>query len=396
MFHAVVFAIYVYVLSRLVLPLPWPLGWKLLAALILLPLTQYHLILRGAFGSLASPEIPFAALAALGGAFGAFILLAAFLLLKDVAALCLWGMHQAGLVAAVRLSTPGWSAGLCLAATLLAAVGVWQATRVPGVREVEVTLENLPPAMDGLTVAQLTDLHISRLFPAAWTRAVVARANALSPDLILITGDLIDGTVAARAQAVEPLRDLRAPLGVVAISGNHEYYSGHAAWMDKFRELGLRVLNNEHIAISRGDASLYVAGLTDTAAARFGDPLPDLRRALADIPPGATTILMAHRPGAAATAAAAGVALQLSGHTHGGQILGLDRITKAANGGFVSGLYRVGAMQLYVSNGTGLWNGLPIRLGVPPEITRIVLRAPRSFSTPLPPGGTRGSSRPVL
>jgi predicted MPP superfamily phosphohydrolase len=229
--------------------------------------------------------------------------------------------------------------------------------------------------MDGLTLVQLTDLHISRLFPEAWARAVVDRTNALAPDMILITGDLIDGTVDARKDDVEPLRDLHAPLGVLTITGNHEYYSGYGAWMDKYRELGLKLLSNDHVAVSRNGGTLYVAGITDAAAAGFADPLPDIHQALDGIPQGAPVILMAHRPGDAAAAADLGVGLQLSGHTHGGQIVGFHLLAKAANRGFVSGSYQVGKMMLYVSNGTGLWGGFPIRLGFPSEITYITLRA---------------------
>lgn len=380
MFFAVVFAISAYVLSRVIPPLPWAVGWKGAAVVVLLAIWQYHLILSQFFGSLASPEVPRAVIAGFGWAFGVLILLAVFVLFKDLATLGLWAARLLGGPASLRVSEPGWTAGICLAAAILSAIGVGQAMRVPGVRSIEVTLPGLPRAMDGLTVVQLTDLHISRLFPAPWARAVVKKTEALAPDLILITGDLIDGTVEARVADVEPLRGLRAPLGVLAITGNHEYYSGEAAWMARFGDLGFKVLANTHAAISRNGGTLYVAGLTDMAAARFADPMPDLTGTLAGIPAGAPVILMAHRPGGANAAAAAGVGLQLSGHTHGGQILGLHFITKAANDGFVSGMYQVGAMRLYVSNGTGLWSGFPIRLGLPSEITRITLRAPAETS----------------
>jgi predicted MPP superfamily phosphohydrolase len=161
----------------------------------------------------------------------------------------------------------------------------------------------------------------------------------------------------------------------LAIPGNHEYYSDYVAWMAAYRALGLTMLENGHVLIKRQDALLAVAGLTDRQAGAFGLPRPDLSAALEGIPAGTPVILLEHRPGDAPANARAGVALQLSGHTHGGQIRGLDLLTKRANNGFVSGLYQVGDMKLYVSNGTGLWNGLAIRLGRPSEITQIVLRA---------------------
>lgn len=381
MFHAVVLAIYLYVSARLLLPLKWPARCKWALALAGLPLAMHHLILRTFFGSLASPEVPFGVLVALGWAFGSLIVVAALLALADLAQAGLWLLARVRGGRGARILSSRRRAGLALGTLVLSAFGVWEAVRVPAVREIEIGLDKLPPSLDGLTLVQLTDLHLSRLFPSTWARAVVERANALSPDLILITGDLVDGVTADRAADVAPLRDLRAPLGVVAITGNHEYYSDHADWMAKFRELGLRVLENDHAAIATPGGVFYLAGLTDEAARRFGSRLPDLEQALQGIPADAPVILMAHRPGEAEQAAARGVALQLSGHTHGGQILGLNLVTRAANHGYVSGLYHVGGMRLYVSNGTGLWNGFPIRLGVPSEITRIVLRAPKPGAT---------------
>jgi predicted MPP superfamily phosphohydrolase len=247
---------------------------------------------------------------------------------------------------------------------------------VPDAREVEITLDRLPVELDGLRVVHLSDLHASRLLHGSWQRAVVEKANALDPDLILITGDLVDGTPAHRAADVAPLRGLKARLGVLAAPGNHEYYSGYEAWMAAFAKLGLRVLSNRHVVIKDRGRALVVAGTTDRGgAARFGLPGPDVGAALAGAPKGVPVLLMSHQPRDAAKNAEAGVDLQLSGHTHGGQIAGLHLIVRAANEGFVSGLYRVGAMWLYVSNGAGLWNGFPVRLGRPSEITSIVLRS---------------------
>ena len=161
----------------------------------------------------------------------------------------------------------------------------------------------------------------------------------------------------------------------MAIPGNHEYYSDFVAWNAAFERLGLRVLRNEHVVIESAGGTLVVAGTTDRNAERFGLPLPDIKQALAGAPKDVPVVLMAHQPKGADVNAAAKVDLQLSGHTHGGQIAGLHWIVQAANEGFVSGLYDVGAMQLYVSNGTGLWNGFPVRIGRPSEITQFTLRA---------------------
>ncbi|MER1968510.1 metallophosphoesterase [Castellaniella sp. GW247-6E4] len=368
-------AIWLYVLWRFVWPLPCGLASRIGLALVLLLISQHHQITRRYFGSMASPEIPQAALVGLGWAFGAVLLLAMLLLLRDV----IGGLVFLASPGAGRAVLGGGVLPQALGAlaVALSAIGVWQAVRVPAVKTLEMTLPGLPQAFDGYRIAQLTDLHISRLLPKAWAAAVVARTNALAPDLTVITGDLQDGTPAARAADVLPLGALHARDGVLAIPGNHEYYADYQRWMAALRELGLRMLENQHVILRRGDAALAIAGITDRQAGAFGQPKPDLQAALAGIPPGTATILLDHRPGNAPQAAQAGVALQLSGHTHGGQILGAHLLTQWANDGYVSGLYTVDGMTLYVSNGTGLWNGLPIRLGRPSEITLIVLRAAR-------------------
>jgi predicted MPP superfamily phosphohydrolase len=259
-------------------------------------------------------------------------------------------------------------------ATGLAAIGVNQAMRVPPLKDIEVGIQGLPPQFDGYTILQLTDLHISRLFPAAWARAVVERSNSLGVDLIAITGDLIDGTLAVRHADVEPLRDLSARDGVYVIPGNHEYYFGYRSWMDHYASLGMRLLENKHAVLDRDGGRLILAGVTDRAAHGGGHIAPDLAAALSGAPADTPIILLDHQPSNAQRAAALGVALQLSGHTHGGMVVGLDRLAARANAGYVSGRYQVGAMTLYVNNGTGLWPGFALRLGRPSELTRITLR----------------------
>lgn len=364
-------ALWLYAVLRFVWPLPVGPGVKIAAALILLLIAEYHMVTSRFFGSLASPELPQAVLIFLGWAFGAFLLLVMLLLVRDVAGVLLFVISR-------RVGTGLLAGGLPpliigAAAALLAAYGVWQAVKVPAVKTVELMLSGLPAAFDGYRVVQLTDLHASRLLPAPWVAAVVDKTNALEPDLIVITGDLQDGSPEARAPDVRPLRELKARDGVLAIPGNHEYYADYQRWMDALRALGLHMLENQHVRVAHRGAELAVAGITDRQAGAFGELRPDVDAALDGIPPGTTTILLSHRPVGARNNARAGIALQLSGHTHGGQILGPHLLTRWANEGFVSGLYQVGPMTLYVSNGTGLWNGLAIRLGRPSEITQFVL-----------------------
>lgn len=372
MFHIYLTVAYLYVLWRFVIPLPIGRGWRVLLAVVLLIISKYHLVLIAVYGTMFSPEVPRSIVLIAGWLFCAFVLVLVLTLLTDVAS---------GIVA-VRRKMPWKSlvggrlrSAIAVAALLLSAVGVYQAVQLPGVRRIDVTVENLPRSLDGLRIVQLTDLHISRLFQADWVEGVVSRTNALDADAIFITGDLIDGTVDARKKDVAPLSKLTAPLGVIAVPGNHEYYFDADQWVAEFERLGMRVLVNEHVVLRKGADQLVVAGVTDEVAPVYGHEDPDLTQALAGAPKGAPTILLKHRPVGASESADAGVGLQLSGHTHGGMISGLDLVAGYANQGFISGSYDVGKMKLYVSNGTALWNGFPIRLGVPAEITEIVLRA---------------------
>jgi predicted MPP superfamily phosphohydrolase len=302
-------------------------------------------------------------------AFGALLLLAVFQIALDVGALA---------TMAVRRGTVTVPDGLRYAiagiAALLAATGVWNAIRVPPIKDITIAVPGLPRQFDGYRLIQLTDLHISRLFPAAWTRAVVDRTNAADADLVVVTGDFIDGSVAMRRSDVAPLGDLRARDGVYAIPGNHEYFFDYADWMRHLKGLGMRMLPNAHAVLERGDARLVLAGVTDLSAPGVGQAGPDLDAALAGAPAGVPVLLLDHQPKEARRAAARGVAIQLSGHTHGGMIRGLDRLVAPANNGFVSGRYVLGGMTLYVNNGTALWPGFALRLGVPSELTRITLR----------------------
>jgi uncharacterized protein len=371
-FHLIFAAPCVYVLARTLSPLTLPLWIKAAVAVLLLVASQYHYWSRLSSGSVFAPEFPRAIVILFNWAFGAIVLLAALQILLDLGTLVAMLVHRRGVTLpdGIRYSAAGMAA-------ILAAIGVVNALRVPPIKDLEVTVRNLPAQFDGYRLLQLTDLHISRLFPKRWARAVVERANASGVDLIVVTGDFIDGSVAMRRDDVAPLRDLRAPDGVYAIPGNHEYFFDYDAWMRHLAGLGLRMLPNAHTLLTRGNARLVLAGVTDLSAPASGYPGPDLAAALAGAPRDVPILLLDHQPKDAGRAAARGVALQLSGHTHGGMIVGLDRLVARGNNGFVSGRYDVGGMTLYVSNGTALWPGFALRLGRPSELTRITLRAQR-------------------
>lgn len=369
MFHIILGLPWLVVLLRFLLPLPWLAPVKILVAVVLLLASQHLVINRLTSGSVFAPEYPRPLIILFTLFFGATVLLAVFQLALD--ALSLIFMLASGRFPTIA---PELRYVMGAAALALATFGVSQAIRVPPVKHVEIAVADLPAEFEGYRLLQLTDLHISRLFPRSWAQAVVARANALDADLVTVTGDLIDGSVDDRAADVAPLADLRARDGVLGIPGNHEYFFGYDQWMEHDSGLGIQMLQNRHIVISRGAAQIVIAGVTDLAATRSSFPPPDLAAALNGAPDGAPVILLDHQPRMAARAAKAGVAVQLSGHTHGGMVRGLDLLVARANNGFVSGLYDVDGMQLYVNNGTGLWPGFALRLGRPAELTVITLK----------------------
>jgi predicted MPP superfamily phosphohydrolase len=246
------------------------------------------------------------------------------------------------------------------------------------VRRVRVALDRLPPEQDGFRIVQLTDIHVGPTIGRAFVEQIVARANALDPDLIAITGDLVDGGVAELAPAVEPLGGLRARHGVYFVTGNHEYFSGAEAWMKELNRLGIRVLRNERVSIGNAAAGFDLAGVEDRSAVRYGGPAPDaaLARALAARDTRRELVLLAHQPRTLLDASSFDVGLQLSGHTHGGQMWPFNFIVQLQQP-FVAGLHRRGRSQIYVSRGTGYW-GPPMRLGAPAEITEIRLECARN------------------
>lgn len=372
MFHVYLLSACFYVIVRFVLPLQLSKVWRGLLAAAIAVISQYHAIQIAVFGTMFSPELPRSIVILCGWAFCAFVLLTVFTLILDILGLITWTVHPK---TRGQFLTPQSRFTVLILSLLLSAYGVNQAIKVPDVNRISIELPNLPPALEGMRVVQLSDLHLSRLFDGRWMQDVVDKTNGLDADLVLITGDLIDGTPRARLYDVAPLKGLRAALGVIAIPGNHEYYFNETAWRKEFEQLGVKVLINDHFLISKSSAQLAIAGVTDEVAASYNLPGPNLERAIEGIPTTTPIILMKHRPERASAAATEGVALQLSGHTHGGMILGLNQIARYANDGFVSGQYQVGGMTLYVSNGTALWNGFPIRLGVPSEITELTLHA---------------------
>jgi predicted MPP superfamily phosphohydrolase len=237
------------------------------------------------------------------------------------------------------------------------------------VKQIRVPIAKLPKALSGYTIVQLTDVHVGPTIGRAFIEQIVRTTNALAPDLIAITGDLVDGSVASLGALVEPLRELRAKDGVYFVTGNHEYYSGPDEWIAHLRTLGIRVLRNERIELKDG---LDLAGVDDTSAHNYGRGHgQDLPRAMAGRDPSRALVLLAHQPKAVIEACKLGVDLQLSGHTHGGQIWPWGYAVRIDQP-HVAGLHDHEGTAIYVSRGTGYW-GPPLRVGAPAEITRIEL-----------------------
>jgi predicted MPP superfamily phosphohydrolase len=272
---------------------------------------------------------------------------------------------------AVRTVTAQFVAG---AALVLTGYGLWNARRPPRVVTVDVPIAGLPRGLDGFRIVQITDIHVGPTIKKPYLDAIVDQVNALHPDVVAITGDLVDGSVAELGEHVAPLARLRAAHGSYFVTGNHEYYSGADAWLREVARLGVRVLMNEHVVLSHGGAKLVLAGVADYSAGHF---IPahasDAEAALRGAPDGAAKVLLAHQPRSAPAAARAGFDLPVSGHTHGGQFLPWNLFVPLQQP-YTAGLHRLSSMWIYVSRGTGYW-GPPKRVGAPSEITQLHLRA---------------------
>lgn len=246
--------------------------------------------------------------------------------------------------------------------------------REPAVRRVEIPLERCPAALDGYRIVQLTDLHIGPILGRGFAAMLARRVEALAPDLVAVTGDMADGSARKLADEVAPLADLQAPDGVFFVTGNHELLSRAEPWVTQARQLGMRPLRNEHVAVRRDGAAFTLAGVNDHTGRLWGpSQAEDVPAALAGAPADLPVVLLAHDPNSFREARRLGVDLQISGHTHAGQLWPFRWLVRLVIR-WVDGLHRDGPATIYVSRGTGFW-GPPMRVGAPAEITEIVLRA---------------------
>lgn len=258
------------------------------------------------------------------------------------------------------------------AGTILGGAAIAQVARGFDVVEVEVRLDKLPREFDGFRIVQMSDIHVGPTIGREFVRDMVDTANEQRPDLIAITGDLVDGSVDHLGRHTQPLADLRAEHGVYFVTGNHEYYSGADEWIEELSRLGIPTLRNRAVRLRKDGGSVVLAGVTDHRAAEFGDG-PDLAHALRDRLPEEEVILLAHQPREIDQAQKHDVGLQLSGHTHGGQFWPWNWVVYFVQP-VVAGLARFGRTQIYVNTGTGYW-GPPMRMGTRSELTVVTLRA---------------------
>ncbi|MFZ5468859.1 MAG: metallophosphoesterase [Myxococcota bacterium] len=304
---------------------------------------------------------------------GAFGLLLVAMAASEVLVLLLRPFFEGAPVRAYQ------SAGVLAAVVPALGLGFFTARSKAKVERVTVSLAGLGPQLEGLRIVQVSDVHIGETLDGAFLRRVVEQVNALDADVVAITGDLVDGSVRNLRSEVAVLAELKARWGVYFVTGNHEYYHGGPAWEAELRRLGVVVLHNEHRVLTRGGDRLVLAGVTDYDAGQFGEAhasRPDL--ALAGAPSGVPRVLLAHQPRSARAAAAHQVDLQLSGHTHGGQMFPWMYFVRLQQP-VISGLATLHGVTVYTSRGTGYW-GPPIRLGPTPEITELTLT--RKMSPP--------------
>ena len=302
-------------------------------------------------------------------AMGFFSSLFIMTLLRDVFLLCARVTLSADRAASLSTPSARWTLALTLLFTFLGLV----IARRPRLVDIDIPVAHLPKALQGFSIAQISDLHVGPTIKRGFVERIVARVNHLNADLIAITGDLVDGSVPDLSSHTAPLAALTARHGVYFVTGNHEYYSGERAWTAELRRLGLTVLKNQHVVLQHDGASLLLAGVTDFSAHHFdpaqrSDPAAALRGAPNDA---GAKILLAHQPSSAAAAADAGYDVQISGHTHGGQFWPWNLFVRYFQP-FTAGLNRLKNLSVYVSRGTGYW-GPPNRFLVPAEITRIRL-----------------------
>jgi len=346
---------------------PWPVGVSVAGTAVLAAaVAALPILMRYGHGHPHRDRAAVAGDALLGVAWVLFVWSVLSLALR--LALAVSGVGDPGAARIVAVAVVG-------VVVALLAWGFAEAMRVPRTRHVDVVMPRLGAGLDGLRVAMITDTHYGPINRARWSAAVAGRLNDIGAEIVCHVGDIADGTVDGRGAQAEPLAAVQATLARAYVTGNHEYFSEAQGWLDHMQEIGWEALHNRHIVVERGGDRLVIAGIDDATAAASGldGHAADLRAALAGADPALPVVLLAHQPKQIVDAVGAGVDLQLSGHTHGGQIWPFNYLVRLDQP-VVQGLSAHGPRtQLYTSRGTGFW-GPPFRVFAPSEITVLTLR----------------------
>lgn len=361
MFYIYTTIIFIYILLRGIVPLDINILLKTGLALILLLGTQLHFISKKTTGLMVG-EYPKWILYPWEFLFASSVMLFLLTVATDILRIISYPFNNLHHI----INSPQSYLYILGLSLTLGLYSLYQGIKVPKIKEKVIYINNWPEELNGFKIIQLTDLHVSSLLSKKWLEKVVSKTNKQNPDLTVITGDFIDGFTEVHANSITPLSNLRAKYGIFGVTGNHDYYYGFKKWTSEFEKNGVKLLFNESVLI---DGKFNLVGVPDLVAKLHNQEGPDLKKATQYANKNLPLILLDHRPLNAKSNANYNIDLQLSGHTHGGMFPVLSSVVKRKNRGFNSGHYHVGNMQLYLSNGTGIWNGFPLRIGYNSEIT---------------------------
>lgn len=360
-----------YAIASLALPSTLKPRYKILLSIVFIVCSLKFIIYRYT-GSILEPNLDVKTVLALETAH-AFLLLCAFLaLFKDICSVLLLVIKKLIKVKST-FTLNRFNPYLILCALVMAVSGTLYQLKIPDIKVVEVKIKDLPEELEKLNIIQLTDIHIGPILKHDFLEGVVHRVNEQKADLVLLTGDYVDGSVRANGKEFKSLESLKSTYGIYAVTGNHEYYSMAREWVEHLKSYNIRFLDNEHVTLNIDGAPLTIGGSPDLKAPQFNYTGPDAIKTFKGATEG-TRIYLTHEP-ATVTMTKVDADLMLSGHTHGGIMFFLKPLIAKYNAGYVSGLYQVDdRLQLYVSNGTGIWSGFSCRILVPSEITLIKLK----------------------
>ncbi len=360
-----------YAIASLALPAAIKPRYKILLSIVFIVCSLKFIIYRYT-GSILEPNLDVKTVLALETGH-AFLLLCAFLaLLKDICSVLLLVIKKLMKVKST-FTLNRFNPYLILCALVMAVSGTLYQLKIPDIKVVEVKIKDLPEELEKLNIIQLTDIHIGPILKHDFLEGVVHRVNEQKADLVLLTGDYVDGSVRSNGKEFKSLASLKSTYGIYAVTGNHEYYSMAREWVEHLKGYNIRFLDNEHVTLNIDGATLTIGGSPDLKAAQFNYTGPDAKKTFKGAPDG-TRIYLTHEP-ATVTMTKVDADLMLSGHTHGGIMFFLKPLIAKYNAGYVSGLYKIDdRLQLYVSNGTGIWSGFSCRILVPSEITLIKLK----------------------